>query len=124
MKQKPIPPERSISLRLTFRIRRGSEVAFGPGKADLLEFIAQTGSINQAAKRMGMSYMRAWSLVQTMNRCFMQPLVAAAPGGTGGGGAKLTQAGHQTLSLYRQVELKANQATQILRKKIRSQLKS
>jgi molybdate transport system regulatory protein len=117
-------PTRAISLRLRFRVMRGSEIAFGPGKAELLALIGQTGSINQAAKRMGMSYMRAWSLVQTMNRCFKGPLVLAAHGGPGGGGAKLTEAGRQMLSLYRQLETKASAATRATSKKILSLLQS
>lgn len=117
-------PTRAISLRLRFRVMRGSEIAFGPGKAELLALIGQTGSINQAAKRMGMSYMRAWSLVQTMNRCFKGPLVLAAHGGPGGGGAKLTETGRQMLSLYRQLETKASAATRATSKKILSLLRA
>ena len=107
-----------------FRIVCGKEIAFGPGEAELLDLIGQTGSINQAAKRMGMSYMRAWSLVQTMNRSFKQPLVLAAHGGTGGGGAGLTEAGRQMLALYRQLETKTIAATRATSKKILSHLKS
>ncbi len=87
-----------------FRIESGKEIAFGPGKADLLELIGQTGSIGKAASRMKMSYMRAWSLVQTMNRCFKHPLVAATHGGEGGGGAELTETGRRVLKLYRRME--------------------
>jgi molybdate transport system regulatory protein len=117
-------PARAISLRLRFRVMRGSEIAFGPGKAELLALIGQTGSINQAAKRMGMSYMRAWSLVQTMNRCFKKPLVIATHGGEGGGGAELTEAGRRMLALYRQLESKTSAATRATSKKILSQLES
>ena len=87
-----------------FRVECGKEIAFGPGKADLLELIAETGSIGKAASRMKMSYMRAWSLVQTMNRCFKQPLVLAEHGGAGGGGATLTDTGRRVLELYRRME--------------------
>ena len=87
-----------------FRIVCGKEIAFGPGKADLLELIAETGSIGKAASRMKMSYMRAWSLVQTMNRCFKQPLVLATHGGEGGGGAELTETGCKVAALYQQME--------------------
>ncbi|MGZ5105893.1 MAG: winged helix-turn-helix domain-containing protein, partial [Usitatibacter sp.] len=80
-------------LRLMF----GTEIAIGPGKADLLDAIAATGSISASARRMGMSYRRAWLLVDTMNRCFREPVVAAATGGSGGGGASLTPFGRRVL---------------------------
>jgi molybdate transport system regulatory protein len=105
-----------------FRIICGKEIAFGPGKADLLELIAETGSIGKAASRMKMSYMRAWTLVQTMNGCFKQPLVAATHGGEGGGGAELTETGRHILALYRQLEAKTSAATRTTAKKILSNL--
>jgi molybdate transport system regulatory protein len=73
----------------------------GPGKADLLDAIAATGSISAAAKHMGMSYRRAWLLVDTMNRCFERPLVATHPGGGGNAGAEVTAAGQEALRDYR-----------------------
>ena len=95
----------SYSLRPRFRITSGATIAFGPGKADLLEALQETGSITMAAARLKMSYMRAWTLIHTMNQCFRQPLVAAVRGGTrGGGGARLTDAGQRALSLYRKME--------------------
>jgi len=107
-----------------FRVVCGKEIAFGPGKADLLELIAETGSIGKAASRMKMSYMRAWSLVQTMNHCFKKPLVLATHGGEGGGGAELTETGRQILALYRQLEIKSLAATRATSKIILLQLKS
>src|SRR3979411_256849 len=83
------------------RILAGSAVAIGPGKADLLEAIADTGSISAAARRMRMSYRRAWLLVHTMNECFEQPLVDAVKGGPTGGGARITATGEQGLGPYR-----------------------
>lgn len=80
----------------------------GPGKADLLEAIDRAGSISGAARAMGMSYKRAWDLVETMNRCFRQPLVATATGGSNGGGAHVTDFGHEVLRRYRDMECKAN----------------
>ena len=94
-----------------FRILRGGDIALGPGKVELLALIGQTGSINQAARRMGMSYMRAWSLVQTMNRCFKQPLVLVSRGGEGGGGAELTETGGKVAALYQQMEQASLRAT-------------
>ena len=107
-----------------FRIVCGREIAFGPGKADLLELIGETGSIGKAASHMKMSYMRAWSLVQTMNRCFKKPLVTATHGGEGGGGAELTKTGKEILVLYRQLEAKASTATRATSKKLLSLLES
>jgi molybdate transport system regulatory protein len=87
------------------RILVGSQIALGPGKVELLEALSQTGSITAAAKRMNMSYMRAWTLIRTMNRCFQQPLVSATHGGPrGGGGAELTSAGRAVLALYRRMD--------------------
>ena len=103
---------KKFTLRPRLRIQCGGEIAFGPGKADLLELIAETGSIGEAAKRMDMSYMRAWSLVQAMNDCFQHPVVTAIRGGNKRGGAALTTAGRQVLASYRRMESKALQAAQ------------
>jgi molybdate transport system regulatory protein len=89
------------------RVLLGAAVAIGHGKADLLDAIAETGSISAAAKRMGMSYRRAWLLVDTMNGSFHGPLVASARGGSGGGGAELTALGREVLARYREMEAKA-----------------
>jgi len=89
------------------RILLGAEIAIGPGKADLLDAVARTGSISAAAREMGMSYRRAWLLVDTMNRCFKRPLVEASKGGSGGGGARITEQGLDVLARYRAMELKA-----------------
>jgi molybdate transport system regulatory protein len=75
----------------------------GPGKADLLRSIDETGSISGAARRMRMSYRRAWLLVQTMNECFRSPLVEAEKGGTQGGGARLTPLGRNVLTRYQEL---------------------
>ncbi len=82
----------------------------GPGKADLLDAIGEAGSITGAARRMGMSYRRAWLLVETMNRSFSAPLVQSQRGGRRGGGARLTEAGHEALRRYRAMEAKAQKA--------------
>jgi molybdate transport system regulatory protein len=101
----PKPEKPKPSLRPRLRIVAGKDIAFGPGKADLLEALEKTGSITKAASRMGMSYMRAWTLIRTMNRSFREPLVDAVRGGTrGGGGAQLTPTGRQVLTLYRQMD--------------------
>ncbi len=80
------------------------DIAIGPGKADILEGIKETGSIAAAGRRMGMSYKRAWLLVETMNRCFQEPLVETSRGGRAKGGAVLTTAGHEVLERYRRME--------------------
>ena len=89
-------PRGATRLRVMF----GDEIAMGPGKADLLAAIADTGSISASAKRLGMSYRRAWLLVDTMNRCFREPVVASAAGGPGGGGARVTAFGREVLDRY------------------------
>jgi molybdate transport system regulatory protein len=89
------------------RILLGSAIAIGPGKAALLQAICETGSIAAAGRRMGMSYRRAWLLAKTMNACFREPLIEAAKGGIGGGGARLTEMGREVLALYRAMEDRA-----------------
>jgi len=79
----------------------------GPGKADLLERIERTGSISAAGREMGMSYKRAWMLVETLNAMFREPLVESTRGGPQGGGAVLTDAGRRVLGLYRRFEAEA-----------------
>jgi molybdate transport system regulatory protein len=94
-----------ITLRL--RLLRNDEVAMGPGKADLLDAILQTGSISAAARAMQMSYRRAWLLVDVMNRSFREPLVLRAAGGRQGGGAHVTEAGLRVLGQFRTMEAAA-----------------
>ncbi|MBK8840351.1 MAG: LysR family transcriptional regulator [Hyphomonadaceae bacterium] len=94
------------SIRITARVIAKGERAFGPGKADLLERIAAEGSISKAAKAMEMSYSRAWQLVDAMNNSFRKPLVESSTGGKKGGGAVLTRAGEEVLSLFRKMEEK------------------
>src|SRR5205823_9274721 len=101
------------------RILLGSSIAIGPGKAALLEAIAETGSIAAAGRRMGMSYRRAWLLAKTMNACFQQPLIEAAKGGIGGGGARLTAMGRAVLALYRAMEDHAAAAVTLDMEKLR-----
>jgi molybdate transport system regulatory protein len=107
-----------------FRIYLGDEIALGPGKADLLRHISETGSISEAARRMKMSYNRAWLLVRTMNRCFKEPLVLAMRGGDTHGGAQLTGFGKQVLALYQRLESKFIDATQQPLKEILARLKN
>lgn len=83
---------------------------FGPGKADLLDGIARTGSIAAAGRAMGMSYKRAWQLVDMMNGEFRAPLVLSSKGGRAGGGARLTAFGEDVLARYRAMEAAAGDA--------------
>jgi molybdate transport system regulatory protein len=92
------------------RIVLEPDIAIGPGKADLLEGIKQTGSIAAAGRRMGMSYKRAWLLVETMNRCFRTPLVETSRGGRTRGGALLTPTGKRVLDGYRRMEAETQRA--------------
>ena len=97
-------------VRMRLRLVFGDDAMLGPGKADLLELIRDTGSISAAAREMGMSYKRAWTLVETMNAMFNTPLVERTRGGARGGGALLTETGANVLSHYRAVEDAAAQA--------------
>ena len=94
--------------RLRLVLKRG--VAFGPGKADLLEHIRESGSIAAAGRRLGMSYTRAWHLVEAMNREFRAPLVEPSKGGAARGGAVLTPLGAEVLSRYRRLDAAAQRA--------------
>jgi molybdate transport system regulatory protein len=96
--------------RLNVRIDFGADHAIGPGKVHLLEHIAKEGSISGAARAMGMSYRRAWLLVDDLNKAFKSPVVASATGGSGGGGAELTPTGRQVADLFRAIEKAASQA--------------
>ena len=95
-------PAETPRLRLRIVFADGSWM--GPGKADLLERIRETGSIAAAGRTMSMSYKRAWMLVETMNRAFRDPLVDSTRGGAKGGGARLTEAGETVLANYRKLE--------------------
>jgi molybdate transport system regulatory protein len=97
-------------VQFRLRIRTGDDIAVGPGKIELLEMIAETGSITAAAKELGMSYRRAWLLVDTMNRCFKARVVETEAGGNRGGGTQLTVLGAQVVRAYRRIEERAAKA--------------
>ena len=84
-----------------FRVDLGPGCSIGPGKIELLEAIAHTGSIRQAARAMRMSYRRAWLLVDSLNRSFREPSTTASVGGAGGGGVALTAFGEDLVRRYR-----------------------
>jgi molybdate transport system regulatory protein len=95
---------------ITLRAVLGPETMLGAGKAELLEGIVETGSIAAAGRRMGMSYKRAWYLIDTLNGYFRTPLVTSSKGGRGGGGATLTETGRTVLTLYRRLQGRAEAA--------------
>ncbi|HEU5181465.1 MAG TPA: LysR family transcriptional regulator [Candidatus Polarisedimenticolia bacterium] len=96
---------RAWAARPRWRLNRGEEIALGPGKADLLEAVERVGAISLAARELGMSYRRAWLLVETMNRCFARPLVSTET--WRGSGSALTPEGRRVLSLYRELETRS-----------------
>jgi len=95
---------------LTLRILGRGSPAMGPGKAELVERIAETGSISAAARAMGMSYRRAWQLVEALNAAFQEPVVVTAVGGERGGGARVTPYGRRLVAAFRAMEGKASAA--------------
>jgi molybdate transport system regulatory protein len=97
--------------RLTLRVDLDEERAIGPGKIRLLEAIRDTGSITKAGIALGMSYRRAWLLVDDMNTCFREPVITAQAGGSHGGGAALTSFGTKLIDQYRAIETEAHAAT-------------
>jgi molybdate transport system regulatory protein len=94
----PAPPH---ILKIKLQVMCGAEIAMGPGKADLLEAIVREGSISAAGRALGFSYRRAWLLVDTMNRCWSEPLVIARGGAAG---AEVTAFGQQVLAQYRALQ--------------------
>ena len=102
--------KKKVVVRPRIRATRGEVILIGPGKADLLAAIGESGSIRSAAERTGMSYMRAWSLVRTMNAAFRAPVVERTRGGSERGGAELTKLGARVLALYQEMEERAAKA--------------
>lgn len=90
--------------RIKLRLEYDAPLVLGPGKAQLLRLIGQHGSISAAGRQMGMSYKRAWSLVEEMNAAFAVPLVDSNWGGAGGGGATVTPTGQAVLRHYESLE--------------------
>ncbi|WP_094853521.1 winged helix-turn-helix domain-containing protein [Bordetella genomosp. 10] len=97
-------------VRFRLRIRHRDLLAIGPGKVDLLEAIQAHGSIAAAARSMGMSYRRAWLLIDELNRALREPATHSGHGGVSGGGSGLTPAGERLVALYRDIEKTAQRA--------------
>jgi len=100
----------SYVLKPRLRVVAGDVIVLGPGKADLLEAIEEKGELRAAAGQLGMSYMRAWTLLREMNRAFGRPLVETARGGKTHGTARLTRLGRRVLALYREIEMRSAEA--------------
>ena len=108
---------------LTLRVLARRGAAMGPGKAELVERIAETGSISAAARAMGMSYRRAWQLVEALNQDFREPLVETAVGGSRGGGARVTPYGCRLAAQFRAMESKASRAIAAELRRLERELK-
>lgn len=114
----------TVTQSTQIRLKLGQEIAIGPGKADVLEGIEQTGSLAETGRQLGMSYQRVWSLVRVMNRSFALPLVLTQRGGAAGGGAVLTPTGRRVLLLFRQIEQEAQRAVAVRLPKLMALLRS
>lgn len=110
-------------LKPRFRVVRGDEIALGPGKVELLALLVETESLNETARRLDMSYMRAWKLVKTMNACFREPVAVAKRGGQTGGGMQLTKTGRNALALYQEMQSRALRSSAASWKELRKLLK-
>ena len=97
--------------RLTVRVDLTNQGAIGPGKIKLLELVGELGSISAAGRAMDMSYRRAWTLIDGLNGSFRSPVVTTQPGGARGGGAALTDLGHDVIARYRAIERAAAKAS-------------
>jgi molybdate transport system regulatory protein len=122
----PTPPPSSNKVVAQFRLRvkYGDQVAIGPGKIAILEAIAETGSISAAGRKIGMSYRRAWLLVDQMNQYFREPVVVAATGGAQGGGTALTTMGLEVIALYRSIEQQAQAQSATLLERLKDKVRS
>jgi molybdate transport system regulatory protein len=101
---KPKSPVALAEDRLSLRIDLATGGRIGPGKIAVLEQIATTGSISGAGRALGMSYRRTWALVEALNLGIGRPVVATSAGGSGGGGASLTETGRTLIACYRAIE--------------------
>ena len=111
------------AVHLQIRIYGPSGRALGPGRIELLEHIEETGSIREAARRMEMSYNRAWTLVRSTNEAFESPLVVATRGGDQRGGARITPEGKAVIAQFRSMEERARRALEPSWRQLRRRLK-
>lgn len=117
----PLLPSAVVAAR--FRIIRGEEDAFGPGKAQILESLLETGSLNRTASTMKMSYVKALALVKAMNAHFTNPLVVLSRGGKQGGGTQVTETGKKVLEEYHAMRAAGEAATAPAWKRLRKLIK-
>jgi molybdate transport system regulatory protein len=103
-------PKDSRTSAIRLRIDLGPNTSVGPGKIALLERIEATGSLSQAARELGISYRRAWLLLDDLNHAFVEPATTTSVGGTGGGGAQITPFGKALIAAYREIEEEAEKA--------------
>jgi molybdate transport system regulatory protein len=108
MATSPAPSKRTVSdtpqVNFRMRVRKGETVALGPGKVALLEAVREHGSISAAARSLGMSYRRAWMLLDELNRSLKSPATVSEQGGPSGGGCTVTPVGEHIIRLYRDIE--------------------
>lgn len=116
-------PTTSPLLKVRHRIVCGKDFAFGPGKAEVLESLLETGSLNRTASAMKMSYVKALALVHTMNTYFAEPLVVLSRGGSHGGGTQVTETGRKVLAEYLAMCAASEKAVQPGWKRLRKFLK-
>jgi molybdate transport system regulatory protein len=102
-------PRLDVRLRIDF----GAASSIGPGKIALLEHIDRVGSLSQAARELGLSYRRAWLLLDDLNHSFTEPIAKTSVGGVGGGGVQLTQFAQRLITSYREVERTTLEATRV-----------
>ncbi len=102
--------EYAPEVRFRLRLTQGARIAVGPGRIELLEAVREAGSITAAARGLGMSYRRAWMLLDDLNRCLRAPVVESVHGGAQGGGSRLTDTGLELVRLYRHIEQTAQRA--------------
>jgi molybdate transport system regulatory protein len=107
---------------LTLRVDLSNGRAVGPGKIQLLEQIHKSGSITQAGRDLGLSYRRAWLLINDLNNSFRLPVIEAETGGSGGGGTRLTPFGRKLIQLYQTIEAEALAATWEHRRELQAAL--
>lgn len=105
-------PRRRPAIMIRPRVTIGESVVIGPGKVDLLRHVAQGRSISAAARAMGLTYKRAWLMIDSLNRSLGKPVVEAVAGGKGGGGARLTPIGEALVARYEALEAKINAAAE------------
>jgi molybdate transport system regulatory protein len=105
-----VPQAAKAIAKFRLRVSVVDVIAIGPGKVSLIEAIGATGSITEAAKSLGMSYRRAWLLLEELNQSLREPAVASIKGGPRGGGSELTEVGLRLIDLYRRIEVTAAKA--------------